>query len=313
MIFNNRGLSRSSIKEACDNLPAGMCCFNRQGIPILVNYTMDRLAFELMGHDLQIEAELEEAVQGLEDSTFFTRGGKVWKFRRREMPDIGMEYTAVDITSVYRNTVILREKNRQLKDMNEALASTARNYSAIARQEEILSMKMRIHSEMGRCALQLQKFYRDGCPTEARQELTEKILQAAALLKGDTVQGEREDSLGDLMETAEQIGASIRVTGQLPDEEAAADLMTAAMRECLMNTLRHAGGDTLFAVVERTDTGWRAVLTNNGRPPAEEITEGGGLSSLRQRIEGAGGRMEIQSSPDFQLLLTVPNTGRRDI
>ncbi len=39
---------------------------------------------------------------------------------------------------------------------------------------------------------------------------------------------------------------------------------------------------------------------------AYHITEGGGLSMLRLRVEEAGGSMEIRSSPDFKLMLSLP-------
>ena len=48
------------------------------------------------------------------------------------------------------------------------------------------------------------------------------------------------------------------------------------------------------------------VLTNNGAVPKEKITEGGGLSMLRQRIEEAGGKMEVWSIPRFKLMLRLP-------
>ena len=48
------------------------------------------------------------------------------------------------------------------------------------------------------------------------------------------------------------------------------------------------------------------ALTNNGAVPKEKITEGGGLSMLRQRTEEAGGKMEVQSIPRFKLMLSLP-------
>lgn len=308
MFFRHKEIGRRSIKEAYDNLPAGMCCFNRQGLPILVNHTMDRLAFELMGHDLQYEAELSKAVELLEEKTLVTANGKAWRFHCRDIQEIGTEYMAVDVTDLYRDTIALREKNRQLQEMNEALAETARNYTAIVRQEEILSMKMRIHSEMGKCSLQLQKYYRDGCPGENKGELIERIRQAAALLKGEVGKTKQEDSLSELMETAKAVGAVIRINGQLPKEAAQVDLLIMAMRECLMNTIRHAGGNTLFTDIERTASGWRAELSNNGKAPAAGITEGGGLTSLRQKIEAAGGSMQIQTQNGFRLILMLPDS-----
>ena len=43
-----------------------------------------------------------------------------------------------------------------------------------------------------------------------------------------------------------------------------------------------------------------------GKIPERQIVEGGGLSTLRRRIERAGGRMVVQSFPKFQLTVTVP-------
>ena len=48
------------------------------------------------------------------------------------------------------------------------------------------------------------------------------------------------------------------------------------------------------------------ALTNNGAAPKEKITEGGGLSMLRQRIKEADGKMEVQSIPRFKLMLSLP-------
>jgi signal transduction histidine kinase len=48
------------------------------------------------------------------------------------------------------------------------------------------------------------------------------------------------------------------------------------------------------------------TVTNDGKPPESEITEGGGLSTLRKRVERAGGTMLVQSVPVFKLTVTVP-------
>ena len=38
----------------------------------------------------------------------------------------------------------------------------------------------------------------------------------------------------------------------------------------------------------------------------KEITEGGGLSSLRKKIESEGGTMAVRSLPEFELIVTLP-------
>ena len=62
----------------------------------------------------------------------------------------------------------------------------------------------------------------------------------------------------------------------------------------------------LYVCVGRKPNCTEVSLTNNGAVPKEKITEGGGLSMLRQRIEEAGGKMEIQSIPRFKLMLSLP-------
>ena len=52
------------------------------------------------------------------------------------------------------------------------------------------------------------------------------------------------------------------------------------------------------------DTAYYNVrIRNNGNQPDNEITEGGGLSNIRQKIEKAGGYMKIQSTPEFELCI----------
>ena len=48
------------------------------------------------------------------------------------------------------------------------------------------------------------------------------------------------------------------------------------------------------------------TVTNDGIKPEKEIVEGGGLSTLRRRVERIGGFMRIDSKPQFVLTVTVP-------
>ena len=48
-----------------------------------------------------------------------------------------------------------------------------------------------------------------------------------------------------------------------------------------------------------------AVFTNDGDPPEGEISESGGLKSLRSAVEQVRGEMEIASDPRFMLTIKV--------
>jgi signal transduction histidine kinase len=94
--------------------------------------------------------------------------------------------------------------------------------------------------------------------------------------------------------------------GKLPKEESAAYLLTCAVRECVTNAVRYAGASELYADFTETETDATVVVYNDGKQPDSEIVEGGGLSTLRRRVERAGGTMTVQSLPVFRLTVAVP-------
>ena len=79
------------------------------------------------------------------------------------------------------------------------------------------------------------------------------------------------------------------------------------LRECTSNGVRHAGATELYADSEHRPQAWHLCITNNGAPPKADIKEGGGLSSLRRRIEKAGGTITVHSLPVFVLEVTLPD------
>lgn len=66
------------------------------------------------------------------------------------------------------------------------------------------------------------------------------------------------------------------------------NLVTMAVCECLTNTVRHAGGDEVYVKIDKGSENLAVTVTNNGTPPKSEITPGGGLISLRDKIERFG-------------------------
>ena len=56
---NRKTINNTSIKEAFDNLPTGVCFFNEVGIPVLCNLAMYRFSFAVCGKDVQFITDLE--------------------------------------------------------------------------------------------------------------------------------------------------------------------------------------------------------------------------------------------------------------
>ena len=95
--------------------------------------------------------------------------------------------------------------------------------------------------------------------------------------------------------------------GMLPAENTeSAQLVETAAHECLTNLVRHAGGTRLEIIGEKTASGWCVRYLNDGSTPSVPIVEGSGLSALRTQTEVAGGKMNIEYAPRFELTLALP-------
>ena len=106
-------------------------------------------------------------------------------------------------------------------------------------------------------------------------------------------------------ERAEKLGVRVLLAGDEPRTQRMRALIALAISECASNCVRHADGTELYVCFWQKPDCIAVSLTNNGAAPKGKITEGGGLSMLRQRIEESGGKMEIQSVPRFKLMLSL--------
>ena len=70
---------------------------------------------------------------------------------------------------------------------------------------------------------------------------------------------------------------------------------------------KHFGGITgdlagWFLIQAET---WMLLVTDNGIPPREAITEGGGITGIRRRAERYGGTVEVLARPRFTVRVTI--------
>ena len=114
------------------------------------------------------------------------------------------------------------------------------------------------------------------------------------------------DPLEAAKKRAEELGVRVLLTGNEPQRQRMRTLSALAISECAANCVRHADGTELYVCFWQKPDCMEVALTNNGAVPKKKITEGGGLSMLRQRIEEAGGKMEVLSTPRFSLMLSLP-------
>lgn len=303
-------------REAFDNLPSGVCFFNHQGVVTLCNRQMHRLVFELTGRDLQSLFELRALMNGepergtREQNLFLLEDGSVWRFVEEAVTaEDGAAYTQIvasNVTVLYEKQKELERNNIELQKRGKRLQRLSADVTAVTREEEILSMKMRVHDNIGRSVIATRRLLQQGRPTEELDLSTWK--NAIHLLKRSSERPKDKDALTQLVEAAAGIGIAIHLDGTLPQHAAAGYLLITAMRECATNAVRHGGATALYVRVTQIQGIARARITNNGTPPEGPVSEGGGLSALRARIEKAGGDMEVRFAPDFELTVSVPIT-----
>ena len=304
---------RNSVKEAFDNLPSGICFFDKNGILTLCNRKMYSLILEFTGKDPQSLTELRElmdssaAVAQREPLVYAAQDGTAWRFATEPITtqDGGSytQVTAIDVTELYRKTKELEESNRALAEYGRRLRQLSADILAVTREEEILKMKMRVHDDMGRSMIATRLFLQGNRPIEELDLTAWK--NAVRLLKHEAEEPDENNVLKSLESAGLGIGIRLHTEGALP-EGRAADILAAAIRECMTNAVRHAGARELYIRLENDGETATAAITNSGAVPEGKITPGGGLTSLRFRVEGCGGTLRIESLPQFKLTVTVP-------
>lgn len=315
---NRKVINRSSIKEAFDNLPAGVCFFNEAGLPVLCNRAMHRFSFAVCGKDVQFITDLQDClseefvpVAGTEKAgkIFTLSDGKVWQLEERtitrENGEVYTQYVTLDVTQLQRNRLALMEENVQHRKVQTQLQQLSANVVAITREEEILNTKMRIHDEIGKCLLAAQQYLKDDAAKPLPDALVASWQRAVSMLRYSN-ETEDEDMLLQIRKTCAFVKLEYVQTGRLPTDERIAYLLTCAVRECVTNAVRYAEATALYVDFSETGVAATVTITNNGKTPTDEIKEGGGLSTLRRRIEREGGSMQVLAQPKFQLTVTVP-------
>ena len=313
-------LSPGSVKESLDALPDGVCFFSEDGRILLSNRRMQHISSDITGIGILNGEKLWRCIEEKSVKTdvsdglvIFTSDSKVWNVRRSEIEAEGNrinEIVALDVTEQYELRRELEERNERLNSVNERLRIFSRDMSRLTAEKELLDAKIKVHDDLGRSLLAFRAYLTAEPSKRDRSKLLPLWRYVISVMKKETSQSEEWDAIE---KTAESLHIQIEINGDLP--AGLADLpvsgevrsaIMAAIRECLTNTARHAGGDRLFDLIKcgaDAPHGIRIEITNNGRAPLVPIQEAGGLSNLRHMVERAGGIMTIESSPQFLLRL----------
>ena len=315
-------LSRDSVKQAMDLLPSGICYFTPSGSVKLCNMQMHILFRTLSQSDLQTLTELQDALahcdagSGVirlshERQTYLFPDGKAWRYRQNVVTDEdGAVYTETifsDMTELYHKKLELKEQIKQLNAISRELKRLSDNVLILTREKEVLSAKTKLHDYMGAGLIAMRQILRHNQTEEAANAI-ELLRQAVSAIKNDNTYPQGRSELDGFMHDAEAIGIKVNLSGELPEQEELRCVMILAMRECLTNSVRHAGATALHVAVEKNGDSFSMKITNDGKAPETEVVPKGGLHNLYRHIADCGGTMEIQWKPVFVLTVVLPET-----
>lgn len=316
--FRKNTITRASIKEGVDKISSGLCFYQPGGRVILANQRINTLCFQIAGKDLQnaqnfwdllCNGDPVSGAQRLESGSqpvFRLTDGSVWTFSCEEVEGI-FQLNAADTTQIHAVTEELKKKNVELEALNLRLRKYGENVDELTREKERLETKSRIHSELGQALLASRRYLvnESGCENIPLEQWRSSI----AMLRKEAERRDAEKPLDMLQRIAAATGITTQITGALPASEDIQKLFVEAAAEALTNAISHAQAKTLYIDLEETAETFCASFRNDGNPPRGEITEGGGLGSLRKKLEREGGTMTISGSPDFVLSVLLPQKG----
>lgn len=307
------------IRNAIDTYPDGICFAAADGRPILANKMINDVCYELTGHTITnataMWQELKDRAisQAHEEDSILCRlkDGTVWQFTKRslsgEMSSV-MQYEVSDITELFEYRTRLEENNLRVSKLHERQRELLQNIVQNNLDKELLGAKMRIHDAFGRLLIMTRNALTDTDSGHNNQKLFTAWENVIADMENAAVTPDVRDSSPqkELIQVTELIGCRVEFQGKQPKERKALLLLYAAIREALTNAVKHAGADKLTINISDRKFRYDVEIRNNGRAVNAPIQEGGGLGSLRKRLEQDGATLDYRYDGAVTLVLTIP-------
>ncbi|MEE1246072.1 MAG: hypothetical protein UHL70_02315, partial [Acutalibacteraceae bacterium] len=251
-----------SVKDAFDNMPIAVCFFDKHGTVRLINRRMLNVSTMLLGSEMQTLTELHNALEAPPKQISVTDGavplynfpdGKTLRFEEKIVTDSDgasfVQVTAADVTELAERQAELRRENEQLSEANRRARQLYENMAEIVREEEILSMKMRVHDDIGHSILSARRALLSNEDIEAVRSNAAAWEKSIELLHHANNMPEQPDPMEYAEKRAEALGVKLIVNGDLPNNSKLRYLFSLAVRECVTNCVRHANGNEVYVTV----------------------------------------------------------------
>ncbi|MEA5446709.1 sensor histidine kinase [Gammaproteobacteria bacterium AB-CW1] len=190
----------------------------------------------------------------------------------------------------------------------QALAAT-RERERISRDlHDLLGQSLALMSLKAQLARRL--IDRDPQQAEAELHIIEEQAREALQQVRDAVRGYRRASLASESADAHLslVSQEVEFDYELPEQPLPADVdaeLALVLREAVTNVLRHSRAEHCRLTVRPSGQDLHFHFSDDGNPGM--IEEGNGLSGMRQRIAGLGGRFHVSTEQGLHIQATLPN------
>ncbi len=305
-IKNRNAINVFSIKEAMETLPTGMA-FMSQGVGLhLSNHIMHLLCRELTGKDLLVGHKFWQDIQDMKsdercvindtDPAFMLPDGRVWQFAKTLCPWYDGDYyeiKATDITELYNLSKNTEQLNEVLAKQQDRLKELTNIIEQNAQEQVAVNMKVNFHDNFGNLLALTKKTLRESPSLEQAKVLAGHWAGLTGIITELSNDRHHSPTLPQILDFGTKLGCEVIINGDLPEDEENKTTILLCINEALKNAYCHANAHKLTVDITQTQEQICVSIHNEDKNASPNITEGGGLTGLRQRIEQAGGTMEI--------------------
>ncbi len=318
--WNKTHITSYSVKEAINTLPSGIAYYEPEGRITLKNKAIDNLVYDLTGkkllNGLEFEAFLNSEVTNNKtfeketiNETIIIKSENMgtWSFEITELSIKDEKFkllVASDISEEYKLTENLKKKEKDLLVLNNNLVEYNKNLITIIAEKERLNAKIKIHDELGLSLIEAKHIILNNGNDESSEKLKAKIEQGINFLQEES-KPDIIDEYELLIHTSNDLGVNMIIEGELPKETNNKHIVSNAMHECLTNVLKYSDANQIFIKSLQEENKYHIYFTTNVYDDNKNINPSGGLKSLKELVETAGGIFEISGESNGLINITL--------
>lgn len=298
----------SAIKESFDSMSDGICFASLGGTPLLVNKVMNNFAEMISGeqimnanvfYDALLSGDYDLSVLRKEPTINIKCGDRVYNFNRKVI-SVGdeevYEMTLTDITKQYELNLRLNNDKKRLDNLNLKLKKMSMDIERIVNEEEVLNARSKVHDEVGRCLLLARSYF-----IHENKESNKVVLFWRYVIDVMKKQGLWLDDFNAIYVESERLGVRLHINGDFNFDDNNKHIIKEVILEALNNGVKHGKCKNLFCDIN----GKHIELYNDGDNRVASYVEKGGLKNIRSMVENNGGKMTIDTSDSFKLIIEL--------